>query len=80
MYSFSKSESIATLTLDREHVQNRMDMQSANALRDFRDRVNDDNDVRTVILTAKGDAAFCAGIDQEEYESCGDKQIGRAHV
>ncbi len=75
MFSFSKSEFIATLTLDRENVQNRMDMQSANALRDFRDRVNDDNDIRAVILTAKGGAAFCAGIDQKEFESCVDKRL-----
>ena len=75
MFSFLKNESVATLTLSHEHVQNCMDMRSADALRDFCERINNDKTVRAVVLTGQGGDAFCAGVDEEEFQLCDDKQL-----
>jgi len=80
MFNYMKANSVVTLTLDREHVQNHMDMRSAAALRDFCDQINNDDDIRAVVITGKGSDAFCSGIDEEESQSCDDKLLYMKNV
>ena len=75
MFSYSKTESVATLTLNREHAQNRIDIRSAGELKDIREQINNDKEVRAVIITGKGRETFCAGTDREEFESFADKRL-----
>ncbi len=71
----TQSQSVVTLTLDREQAHNRMDIRSAEMLRDFRDRIEDDEDIRAVIITGKGRDAFCTGMDVEQAASYHDKKL-----
>ncbi len=54
------------LTLNRPEVMNCLNFRLLYALRDMVDALQYRTDVRTVIITGKGDKAFCAGADLKE--------------
>jgi enoyl-CoA hydratase len=75
MFTYAQSHSVVTLTLDREASRNRVDMRSAQLLRDFRDRIGDDEDIRAVIITGSGRDVFCTGMDTAEAATYDDKRL-----
>jgi len=56
---------VARLTLDREERRNALSWALVGELRDALRIAKDDADVRVVVLTGAGTAAFCAGADLE---------------
>jgi enoyl-CoA hydratase len=56
-------DGVARLTLDREPQRNALDDVTMRALADTFDRLAADDQVRAIVLTARGDKAFCAGVD-----------------
>ena len=80
MFTYTQSQSVVTLTLDREPAQNRVDIKSAELLRDFRDHIQDDEDIRAVIITGTGRDAFCMGMDAEEAAGYHDKRLSRKTI
>ncbi len=72
MISYSKKESVASLTLNRADTDNRINTQIAADLKDIRSVIQDDKDIRVVIITGEGNETFCAGTDLEEADSLRD--------
>ncbi|MEZ5076774.1 MAG: enoyl-CoA hydratase-related protein [Solirubrobacterales bacterium] len=62
---FEVSEAIATITLDRPEQLNALDPTMERELLQVWDLVDDDDDVRAVVVTGAG-RAFCAGFDLSE--------------
>jgi enoyl-CoA hydratase len=60
---YEKNEGIAIVTLNRPEVRNAINPEMLCRLADTWQDVNDDGDLRAVILTGAGDKAFCAGAD-----------------
>nr|WP_287377172.1 enoyl-CoA hydratase-related protein [Candidatus Microthrix sp.] len=58
------SDGVATLTLNRPDRYNAFDATMLEELPPAWARLRDDGDVRAVVLTGAGDAAFCTGIDR----------------
>ncbi|MET9464403.1 enoyl-CoA hydratase/isomerase family protein [Streptomyces sp. NPDC006544] len=56
---------VAVLTLDREHKHNAIDLETAAALAAVWREFRHEDDVRAVVLTGAGAAAFCTGIDRD---------------
>ncbi|MCM2286981.1 MAG: enoyl-CoA hydratase-related protein [Desulfobacula sp.] len=56
----------AILTLNRPEVMNCLNFELLYALRDAIDSLQYRTDIRTVIITGKGDKSFCAGADLKE--------------
>jgi enoyl-CoA hydratase len=56
-------DEVALLTLDREPQRNALDDLTMRALADTFDRFAADDRVRAIVLTARGEKAFCAGVD-----------------
>ena len=59
----------AILTLNRPEVMNCLNFELLHALRDAIDSLQYRTDIRTVIITGKGDKSFCAGADLKERAS-----------
>ncbi|MDA8135223.1 MAG: enoyl-CoA hydratase-related protein [Desulfobacteraceae bacterium] len=59
----------AILTLNRPEVMNCLNFELLYALRDAIDSLQYRTDIRTVIITGKGDKSFCAGADLKERAS-----------
>jgi enoyl-CoA hydratase/carnithine racemase len=59
----------AILTLNRPEVMNCLNFELLYALRDAIDSLHYRTDIRTVIITGKGDKSFCAGADLKERAS-----------
>nr|NJM04306.1 enoyl-CoA hydratase [Desulfobacula sp.] len=59
----------AILTLNRPEVMNCLNFELLYALRDAIDSFQYRTDIRTVIITGKGDKSFCAGADLKERAS-----------
>jgi hypothetical protein len=57
------SEQVATIELHRRQAMNAFTHAMLTDLIDALDRVDDDGDIRAVIVTGAGDRAFCAGAD-----------------
>lgn len=66
--TFEKKDCIAYLTLNRPEQRNALTIEMWNMLERYWDQVNEDDDVRAVIVTGAGDKAFCAGMDLKEVE------------
>jgi enoyl-CoA hydratase len=66
MVIYSKEQAVATVTLNREKASNRINSQVVGELKDTQKKIIRDKDIRVVILTAKGEEAFCAGTEPEE--------------
>lgn len=63
---FEKKEHIAYLTLNRPDQRNAINLEMYRQLTESWDRINEDNDIRVVIITGAGDKAFSAGMDLKE--------------
>jgi enoyl-CoA hydratase/carnithine racemase len=63
---FEKKEHIAYLTLNRPDQRNAINLEMYRQLTESWDRINEDNDIRVVIVTGSGDKAFSAGMDLKE--------------
>jgi methylglutaconyl-CoA hydratase len=62
-------------TLDREAVRNALDRAVVRAIGEACRRVDADPDVRGVILTGRGDKAFCAGADLKERRNMSEADV-----
>jgi naphthoate synthase len=82
------AESIAKITINRPEVRNAFRPQTLFELSDAFDRARDDDEIGVIILTGKGDKAFCSGGDQrirgdDGYlgnDEVAHKGIGRLNV
>ena len=63
---YDVTESVATITLNRPHAMNSLDVATKVALRDAVIEAADDPGVRCVVLTGNG-RAFCVGQDLKEH-------------
>jgi enoyl-CoA hydratase/carnithine racemase len=63
------------LTLNRPEVMNCLNFDLLYALRDTLDSLQYRADIRTVIITGKGDKSFCAGADLKERASLTPDQV-----
>ncbi|MFD9355630.1 enoyl-CoA hydratase/isomerase family protein [Streptomyces sp. NPDC060031] len=59
-----KATGVAVVTLDRERRHNAIDLATAAALGEVWRELRHEEDVRAVVLTGAGTAAFCTGIDR----------------
>ncbi len=82
------AEGIAKITINRPEVRNAFRPQTLFELTDAFDRARDDDQIGVIILTGKGDKAFCSGGDQrirgdDGYigdDDVAHKGIGRLNV
>jgi enoyl-CoA hydratase/carnithine racemase len=63
---YETANAVARLTIDRAAVRNALSLETARELRACLARVDDDPDVRAVVLTGAGDRAFASGADLNE--------------
>lgn len=61
--SYAVSDHVAHVTLQRPERMNAVDEATADQLEEIWRRVENNSDVRVVVLTGSGDRAFCAGAD-----------------
>lgn len=85
---YAKAEGIAKVTINRPEVRNAFRPETLSELQQAFDLARDDDEVGVIILTGKGDLAFCSGGDQrirgdDGYigsDEVGRKGIGRLNV
>jgi enoyl-CoA hydratase/carnithine racemase len=63
---FQKKDNIAYLTLNRPENRNAINLEMYRELNEFWEIINEDNDIRVLVITGAGDKAFCAGMDLKE--------------
>jgi enoyl-CoA hydratase/carnithine racemase len=63
---YEAADGVATITLDRPERHNAFTSVMCEEMAATWAHVRDDRDVRAVVLTARGDQAFCTGIDRAE--------------
>jgi len=77
--SYEVADSIATITLDRPEVLNALNPAMERELLQVWDLVDDDDDVRAVVVTGRG-RAFCAGADLSDAGAgstwCAERRCG----
>lgn len=76
--TYEVADAIATITLDRPEVLNALDPTMERELVEVWDLVDDDDDVRAVVVTGRG-RAFCAGADLSN-EGAGFDVVRRAQM
>ncbi|WP_120337368.1 enoyl-CoA hydratase-related protein [Cryobacterium soli] len=54
---------VATVTINRPQVMNAVDEATTHRLNEIWDQIENDRDIRVVVLTGAGDRAFCVGAD-----------------
>ncbi|EAR25281.1 enoyl-CoA hydratase [marine actinobacterium PHSC20C1] len=54
---------VATVSINRPHVMNAVDEATTTRLNEIWDQIENDSDIRVVVLTGAGDRAFCVGAD-----------------
>lgn len=57
------ADHVATVTINRPQVMNAVDDATTHRLNEIWDQIENDRDVRVVVLTGAGDRAFCVGAD-----------------
>ena len=62
------ADGVATLTLDRPEVHNAFNPAMVAELGRVWHALRDDDGVRAIVLTGRGDRAFCTGMDRSEVE------------
>ena len=65
------ADGVATLTLDRPQVHNAFDQAMTSELTQVWRALRDAPEVRAVVITGRGDKAFCTGIDRSSVEEFG---------
>lgn len=65
---YDKRQQTVWLTLNRPHQGNALNLDLANELRDACREINEDEDVRAVVVTGAG-ASFCSGLDLGDISS-----------
>ncbi len=60
---FEIEDHVARVTIDRPHVLNAVDEATHRKLSEIWQRIEDDRDVRVVVVTGAGEKAFCVGAD-----------------
>jgi enoyl-CoA hydratase/carnithine racemase len=65
------ADGVATLTLDRPQVHNAFDQAMTAELRQVWRAIREAPEVRAVVITGRGDKAFCTGIDRSSVEEFG---------
>lgn len=68
---YEKREQTVWLTLNRPHVGNAVNLQLANELGDACQQINQDEEVRAVVITGVGEV-FCSGSDLAESATWGE--------
>ena len=68
---YSLVDHVATITLNRPQALNAVDMETEAELQRIWLRIEDDPEVRVVVLTGAGDRAFCAGADLKNPQVTG---------
>jgi len=63
---FETREQIAYLTLNRPEQRNAINLEMGKMFSTCWEKINEDDDIRVVILTGAGDQVFCAGMDLKE--------------
>ncbi|MDM5154986.1 enoyl-CoA hydratase [Bacillus sp. DX1.1] len=69
---------IVKLTLNRERQANSLSLALLEELQATLSNINEENDVRVVILTGAGEKAFCAGADLKERANMNEEQVRHA--
>jgi enoyl-CoA hydratase/carnithine racemase len=65
------ADHVATVTLNRPHAMNAVDLESEAELQRIWTQIEGDPQVRVVVLTGAGDRAFCAGSDLKNPQVTG---------
>ena len=73
----SKSGDVAEIALNRPRVLNAYNMQMRDDMSQALEAVQDDPDVRCVLLRGEGDRAFCTGADLTEFGTSPSRVIAR---
>ncbi|MFC1925170.1 enoyl-CoA hydratase/isomerase family protein [Chloroflexota bacterium] len=67
--SYQKRDSIGYITLNRPEVSNAISTQMAMELEAVCGQINQDEDIRVVVVSGAGDEAFCSGEDLSQFSS-----------
>ena len=73
----SKTGDVAEIALNRPRVLNAYNMQMRDDMSQALEAVQDDPDVRCVLLRGEGDRAFCTGADLTEFGTAPSRVIAR---
>src|SRR5690625_2024964 len=71
------NEHIGKITLNRPSVANALSISLLHELNDVIDTINQDEQVRSVIITGSGEKAFCAGADLKERKEMSENDVIR---
>lgn len=66
---------VVKITLNREGQANALSLALLEELQDTLSRINEENDVRVVMITGAGTKAFCAGADLKERANMNEEQV-----
>ena len=69
--AFTESNGVGWVTLDRPERHNAFDERMQDELQSLWRSLRNEDDVRCIVLTARGDKAFCTGIDRSEIPDDG---------
>ncbi len=72
MITYTKKDSAAIATLVRPEGGNRITTRMASDFKDIQSDIQQDKDIRVLIITGEGSEAFCEGTDVEEARSLED--------
>jgi enoyl-CoA hydratase/carnithine racemase len=64
---YEVKDEIANIELNQPEKRNRLSNRTLWEIIDALERAKDDNDVKVIIITGKGEKAFCAGADIQEF-------------
>ncbi|MFD2760787.1 enoyl-CoA hydratase-related protein [Lentibacillus juripiscarius] len=70
-----KEEHIAVLILNRPEAMNALSGPLLDELNQYIETIDNDDNIRTTIITGTGEKAFCAGADLKERKGMTDKQV-----
>lgn len=71
----SKREHVAVITLNRPEAMNSLNGAVFSKLKKIIDELEQDDNIRAVIITGAGEKAFCAGIDLRERKGMSSREV-----
>jgi enoyl-CoA hydratase/3-hydroxypropionyl-coenzyme A dehydratase len=74
---YAKEDGIAQIVLNRPKVLNAHNMQMRDDIYQVLEAIQDDQDVRCVLLRGEGERAFCTGADLSEFGTAPSRVIAR---